>query len=132
MSPRKKFVRALAAVEILIAVAAVVVPWLVFPVCEGHGHCHYSFMAEIGIASIAAVSGAATALSSGVEAPRMLSVVSAVCGVFMILIPSALIGVCETPMMACHYGDMPVWNLLGGLLVIVSIAVFFAAKEEDS
>jgi hypothetical protein len=132
MSPRKKFVRALGAVEILIAVAAVLVPWLVFPPCESHGSCHYSFVAEIGIAAIVAVTGVTTAVSRGMEAPRMLSAVSAVCGVFMILFPSTLIGVCGSPMMACRYGALPVWNLLGGLLVIVSIAVFFSAKEEDS
>jgi hypothetical protein len=132
MSPRKKLISALGAIEILIAVAAVLVPWLVFPPCESHGNCHYSFIAEIGVAAIVFISGIMIVLSKGVEAPRLLSVVSSVCGVFMILFPSALIGVCESPMMACRYGALPVWNLLGGLLVIVSIAVFFSAKEEDS
>ncbi len=116
----------------LVAVVAVLVPWSVFPLCEGHGHCHYSYIAETGVSSVVFISGLMTAISRGVEAPRMLSVVTAICAVFMILYPSTLIGVCESPMMPCRYGDLPVWNLLGGLLVIISIAVFFAAKEEDS
>lgn len=131
MGPRKKLVRALAAVEILISLTAVLVPWLVFPVCEGHGHCHYSFVAETGVAASVAAAAVMSIVASGIEAPKLMSVVTAVGGVFMILFPTVLIGVCETPMMACHYGDLPVWNLLGGLLVVISIAVFLAAKEED-
>ena len=93
-------------------------------------HCYYSFMAELGLSAIALSASIAAFFSKGLEAPRMLSIPVFVCGVFAIAFPSFLIGVCASPEMACHYGDLPVWNLSGGLMVLLSLAVFLISKEE--
>jgi len=93
-------------------------------------HCYDSYMGELGMAAVVFLSAGMSILSKGMEASRMLSVVSAVAGVFIILLPSSLIGVCANPKMPCHYGLMPVWNLVGVGVVILSAVMFFVAREE--
>jgi len=131
MGTRKKVIAVLAGVEILFALLMVLVPMFVFPVCESPMHCHYSFMAEIAMAAVVVAAAAGMLVSSGMEAVRLLSAVTMVAGLFVILFPSSLIGVCASPEMACHYGTLPTWNLLGGGLSLVSVVVFFVAKEES-
>jgi len=130
MGQRKNAVTAIAAAEILLAAIMVVVPKTVFPVCESPMHCYESYMAESGLAAVVAVAAVLSIVSKGMETPRLLSGVTAVCGLFVILYPSALIGVCGSPKMPCHYGLLPVWNLIGGVLVVLSLAVFIVAREE--
>ena len=115
---------------ILSSLLVALLPRFVFPVCESPMHCYYSYMAELALSAIAISSSLAAIFSKGLEAPRMLSIPVFVCGVFAIAFPSFLIGVCASPEMACHYGDLPVWNLYGGLMVLLSLAVFLLSKEE--
>ncbi|MBI5190675.1 MAG: DUF4418 family protein [Nitrospirae bacterium] len=131
MSGRKKTVNIIVAIEASLALLVVLVPRFVFPVCEAPMHCYYSYMAEIGTAAVIIAASAASVAAKGLEAPRMLSVPAFVAGVFVILYPSYLIGICGSPQMACHYGTMPVWNLLGGGILLLSAAVFFMAREES-
>jgi hypothetical protein len=130
MGNRKTAVRVLAGAEILCALVIILVPLTVFPVCEAPMHCHQSYMAEIGTAGVVISAALMMILAKGMEAPRMLSLVTAVAGIFIALYPSTLIGVCGSPRMPCHYGLLPVWNLMGGALVLLSVIVFFVAREE--
>jgi len=130
VSGRKKTVNAIAVAQMAVAAVIVLTPRFIFPVCEAPMHCYYSFMAEIGTAAIIFAAAAAMLFSRGMEAVRMLGVVSAVSGVSVILYPAMLIGVCGSPRMACHYGALPVWNLMGVVLVLMSAAVFFLARED--
>lgn len=115
---------------ILSSLLVVFLPSFVFPVCESPMHCNYSYMAELALSAVAVSASLAALFSKGLEAPRMLSIPVFVCGVFAIAFPSFLIGVCPSPEMPCHYGDLPVWNLSGGLMVLLSLAVFLISKEE--
>jgi hypothetical protein len=115
---------------ILSSLLVALLPRFVFPVCEPPMHCYYSYMAELALSAVAASASLAALLSKGLEAPRMLSIPVFVCGGFVIAFPSFLIGVCASPEMACHYGDLPVWNLSGGLMMLLSLAVFLISKEE--
>ena len=130
MFPRKKLVNVLAAAQLLLAIVILVFPQTVFPVCGPGMHCHYSFLAETGVASAIIAASACMFVSKRAESARLLGVVSAVCGVFAVLFPSYLIGVCASPMMACHYGLLPVWNLAGGFVVLFSIIIIFVSREE--
>lgn len=129
MTGRMKTVRVLAGVEALAALIAVMTPKMGLEVCEAPMHCYYSYMAEIGTAGVVIAAALATFASKGLEAPRMLSVATAACGAGFIMYPAWLIGVCGSPKMACHYGLLPVWNLMGGLILLLSIIIFFIAKE---
>lgn len=130
MINRKKVSNILYGGIVLASLLAALMPRLVFPVCESPMHCYYSYMAELGLSAVAASASLAAVFSTGLEAPRMLSIPVFVCGIFAIAFPSYLIGVCGSPEMACHYGDLPVWNLSGGLTVLLSLAVFLISKEE--
>ena len=131
MRTRKKAVVAISIAEIFAAAAVILVPRTVFPACEPPMHCHFSMLADTALAVIVVVAAASSILSKGMEAPRLISALTAVCGAFVIMFPSALMGVCASPMMACHYGALPVWNLMGGLIILLSAAMWFAAKEEE-
>jgi len=130
MNGRHKTVKVLAAVQAALAVSIMFSPKVLFPVCDNTMHCYYTYMAEIGTAAALLAATGGMLLSRGMEAPRMLGLVCVVLGVFVILYPSWLIGVCGSPRMACHYGALPVWNLLGGATVIVSGIITLIAKEE--
>ena len=130
MINRKKVAGLLYGGILLSALVNALVPHLLFPVCESHGNCYSSYMAELAVSAIAVSASLAAFFSKGSEAPRMLSIPVFMCGIFSIALPSVLIGVCNSPEMACHYGDLPVWNLSGGLMVLLSLAVFLISKEE--
>ncbi len=129
MGSRRRALTGIYAAEMALAAVMVSAP-AVFPECGAPMHCHYSWMAEIGTAAVVMCAALLGAFSRGMETPRMMSLVTAVCGVFTILYPTALIGVCQSPRMPCHYGLLPVWKLAGGALVLLSIIVFFAARED--
>lgn len=130
MTGQKKAITALAVAQVVAAAIIALTPQVVFPVCEEPMHCYYSYMAEIGTAAVVVAASVAAMLSRGVEAPRMLSLVTGVSGACVALYPSSLIGVCGSTRMACHYGLLPVWNIMGGILVLLSVAMFFVAREE--
>src|SRR5512141_231145 len=109
MDKRMTAVKALAGAEALCALTIVLAPLVVFPVCDSPMHCHQSYMAEIGTSAVVICAALLSIFSKGHETPRMLSLVTALCGVFIILYPSTLIGVCGSPKMPCHYGLLPVW-----------------------
>jgi hypothetical protein len=114
MGRRKLLVNVLCVAEAFLAVLALVAPMYIFPACESPMHCHFSFMGETGMASVVIACAAVTAVA----------------GAFMILYPSVITGVCQSPMMPCHYGLLPTWNLIGGAVILLSVAVFIAAREE--
>ena len=130
MINRKKVVNFLYIGISLSALVNALVPRFLFPVCESPMHCYYSYMAELALSATVFSACLAAFFSKGLEAPKMLSIPVFVCGVSSIAFPSFLIGVCASPEMACHYGDLPVWNLSGGLTAILSMAVFLLSKEE--
>ncbi len=130
MGRRKLVVDVLCVAEAFLAVLALVAPMYIFPACESPMHCHYSFMGETGMSAVVIAAAGMSIIAKSVEAPRLLAVVTAVAGAFMILYPSVITGVCQSPMMPCHYGLLPTWNLIGGAVILLSVAVFIAAREE--
>ena len=131
MGQLKTAVNVLAAAVILCAVMMVVTPLYIFIPCDPPMHCHYSYLAEAGLAVIIAWAGLMMIAARGVEAARMLAGVTAVCGVLAILYPTEITGVCASPKMPCHFGLLPVWNLLGAAVICLSAIVFFMAKERN-
>jgi len=131
MGQLKTAVNVLAAAEILCAAMIVITPRYIFLPCEPPMHCHFSNLAESGLAALIAWTGLLIIASKGVEAARMLAGVTALCGILVILYPTEITGVCASPKMPCHYGLLPVWNLLGGAVTCLSAIVFFMAKERS-
>jgi hypothetical protein len=131
LSVRKKWIIAVAGVEIAVSIAALAAP-LVFPLCShGTATCGMSYKAIIGACAVVILASVLSIISSGMEAPRMLSCITALGGAFIVLYPSFIIGVCNKDMMACTYGDLPSWNLCGGAVILLSIIAFFTARKEE-
>ncbi len=131
MSAREKFIVFIAGMEAVISIAALLTP-AIFPLCDTSLKDSHSYMGVIGASSVVIAAAVLSILSREMEAPRMLSIITAIGGALIILYPSFLIGVCNNPMMACTYGDLPVWRLCGGAIVLLSIIIFFAARKVEA
>ncbi|HLB25200.1 MAG TPA: DUF4418 family protein [Nitrospirota bacterium] len=115
----------------MLALFAALLPLTVFPLCEPRMHCYESYSAIMGAAAVVVAAAVMSALARGMEAPRLLSVITALGGAQFIAYPSFAIGVCGNPQMPCRYGDLPVWNLAGALVIVLSVIAFFTAKEVE-
>lgn len=96
--------------------------------------CHWSGQAELALAAPLLLTGSLLGFTRKREALRNLSLVSGVLGVFVIALPTALIGVCANPDMICNSIMKPSLILLGS--VIVGLSAFgvyksYRMKEED-
>ncbi len=109
----------------LIAIALVAVP--MFTDCQARGEasqltsgemipmkCHWSGLAEIGVAIPMYVIGAVMTTSRRRHTLSLLSLLAVVLGGMAIAFPTKLIGVCPSPMMLCSSVMRPALVLLGG------------------
>jgi len=95
-------------------------------------HCYYTFKAINGLAGVVLISALGGIFSKQMETRRLLSLGTLVAGLFMILEPSVLIGVCASTKMPCNYGLKPVWNLTGGAIMLASLVNLVVSKEVDN
>ncbi len=124
-------------IDSLIGVLIVIIPRYVFPSCEyirqvsSPMKCSYTRRAELAIGIVITIGGITMFFSKSREAVRAVSIILIGLGLMTILIPSYLIGVCASPEMPCHYGMLPSLNLLGGLLIIMSLISLFSSKGAE-
>ena len=129
MKKNRAFGSILAALGILVLVT----PRYILPVCEfvspGHelSSCSFMFKAELGLGFVAIAISLAMFLSRTDDALKWLSFSSIFTGAAVLAMPNVT-GYCLSPRMPCHYGAVPALRIIGGLIVIVSITGFFAAK----
>lgn len=81
--------------------------------------CHYTAQVALGI-GIVTVLLAVIGFFVTDAARAGLDIANAVLGVFVVLTPTVLIGVCKGAMMHCHMVTMPTLIVLGVLLAVVS------------
>jgi hypothetical protein len=79
--------------------------------------CHWTAIAEIGLAVPLALLGFFNFTSKRKETFRTLNLISLTLGALVILFPTVLIGVCANPMMECNMIEKPTL-ILSGILVI--------------
>ena len=117
-----------------------------FYTCQAHGHaiqlsagksipmrCLYTARAEIGLGVLLLAVGALLFISRKLESRRFLSILAIILGIFVILLPTALIGVCVNPDMPCVVLMKPILLLIGivtGALGIVATAWNFTRKSQ--
>jgi len=117
-----------------------------FYTCQAHGHaiqlsssksipmrCLYTARAEIGLGVLLLAVGALLFISRKLESRRFLSILALILGIFVILLPTALIGVCVNPDMPCVVLMKPILLLTGivtGALGIVATAWNFTRKSQ--
>ncbi len=118
--------KALAAALVALALVIGVVPQLTD--CQSQGHaitlptgrtipmkCHWTATAELAVAAPLLVVGLLALLARGRESRRALFALGLVEGVLAVLLPTALIGVCQSPEMLCSSVMKPT-RVLGGVL----------------
>jgi len=132
----------IATVLMLLAVIPIVVPS--FYTCAAHGKaiqlpdgrsipmkCLWTARAEIGLGVLLLAVGALLFISHKLESRRFLSILALILGIFIILFPTALIGVCVKPDMPCVVVMKPTLLLIGivtGALGIAATAWNFTRK----
>jgi hypothetical protein len=127
-----------AVIMILLSVLIGVVP--MFTDCESHGRaltladgrqipmkCHWTAQAETALAVPLFATGAMLTTSKKKETQRNLAILGVILGVFVILLPTALIGVCGNPDMICNSIMKPTLILTGSL--VVALSLFGVAKS---
>jgi len=134
--------KAAAAIIIFLAVVVGVAPQ--FTDCQSQGKaielpggrslpmkCHWTARAEIAVAVPLLLCGVIILRSRRQESWRQQAVVSMVLGVFVVLLPTVLIGVCAKPDMVCRALMRPMLTLAGVLVVALGALCFLLAGRQE-
>jgi hypothetical protein len=92
--------------------------------------CHWTAIAEIGMAVPLLGVGVVTAVSKRKESRRIIAGMGALLGIFVILLPTALIGVCASADMLCNSVMKPTLILSGILIVAISAATLIMSERQ--
>lgn len=132
-----------AALMIILALVIGIVPQ--FTSCEAQGRsltladgrqipmkCHWTGQAEIAVAAPLAVTGGFLATSRRKATLRTAGIMGAVLGVFVMMLPTVLIGVCGNPDMICNSVMKPTLIASGGTVTVLSLlGVLQASRGEE-
>ena len=91
--------------------------------------CHWTAIAEIGLAVPLALLGVFNFTSKRKETFRTLNLVSLTLGALVILFPTVLIGVCANPMMECNMIEKPTLILSGILVIGASLITLVTSRN---
>jgi hypothetical protein len=93
--------------------------------------CHWTRQAELATAGPLAAVGVLMAFSRRKRSIRVLGIVGIVLGVFVILLPGTLIGVCASDQMICNMVMRPALILGGVLAIVTSVIALLASRGPD-
>jgi hypothetical protein len=93
--------------------------------------CHWTGIAEIGVAVTLGVAGILSFRSRRPETSRSLGLMGMASGVLAILFPTVLIGVCANPMMTCNMIMRPALILLGTLAIAASAGLLLNSRKVE-
>jgi len=93
--------------------------------------CFWTANAEIVVGIMIVVVAALLIASKQTETKRALGIVGAILGVFVILIPTVIIGTCMTPTMSCNLLAKPGLLLFGVIVIILNAVIIVKAKGES-
>jgi undecaprenyl pyrophosphate phosphatase UppP len=96
------------------------------------GKCHWTAQASLAGAVPLAVLGGMTALGRSRPARRSLSIIGAILGIFVILLPTTLIGVCASDFMRCSLIMKPTLIMSGLIVTALCVAVFFKSNGDEA
>ena len=119
-----------------------------FYTCQTHGKaiqlpggksipmkCLWTARAEVGMGILLLAVGIFLFISRTLEPKKFLSVLVLILGIFILLLPTMLIGICVNPDMPCVVLMKPILLLIGvvtGTLGIIAIAWNFIRKPQVS
>jgi hypothetical protein len=85
--------------------------------------CHWTALAEIGVAVPLGLVGLMALTRPGQAARRLLGLLGLALGALVVLFPTVIIGVCANPAMPCNLIEKPALLLAGGLALAVSLGL---------
>ena len=91
--------------------------------------CHWTGIAEIGVAIPLAMIGLLSFRKQRKESTRSLAAVGFACGALALLFPTYLIGVCAMPTMICNMIMRPTLVLSGILIMAASVVLYINSRE---
>jgi hypothetical protein len=94
--------------------------------------CHWTAEAEIAMALPLLLVGSLMVFSHRRETLRALAMVGIALGVFIILLPTNLIGVCAGPEMLCNMVMKPTLVFAGSLTTTASLVAWMITRREEA
>jgi hypothetical protein len=91
--------------------------------------CHWTGIAEIGVAAPLVVVGGMMAANRRRSNLRNMGIMGIVLGALAISFPAGLIGVCQTPTMLCHSVMSPVLITLGSVTVAGGLGALIISRR---
>lgn len=91
--------------------------------------CHWTAIAEIGLAAPLAFVGVFNFTSKRRETFRTLNLIGLVLGALVILFPTTLIGVCANRSMPCNMIELPALILSGVLVMSSSLTTLLSSRN---
>jgi hypothetical protein len=132
--------KAMGILLIVLALVIAIVP--VFTDCLANGRslttadgrsvpmkCHWTAIAEIGLAVPLALVGVFNLTSKRKETFSTLNVIGVALGALVVLFPTVLIGVCANAMMPCNMIEKPTLMLSGILIVGASLVALASSRK---
>jgi hypothetical protein len=120
---------------ILLGLLIAIGPFTLFRVCEWDMmimKCFWTARTELGIGILIAILGILTLLFTSSRIRLGLSITAALNGILILLIPTALIGVCEEPLLPCRVLTLPSLVILSSILIVISLVnAIVLFKKED-
>lgn len=123
-------------IAIGLGVLVTLIPEVIFPVCTDmielmngkalYMKCHWTAMAELLVGGLIIFDGILLVAFKKYETRLALSILQFLLGVSVLLIPTLLIGMCETAAMACRVGTEPGLIVVSAIIMAVSIVNVFS------
>lgn len=126
--------KVLAIITIIFGLLAALGPKTIFPVCkagEMKMRCFYTARWELVVGVAAVITGILLLIISKEIIRAVLSGVQIILGVFIVLIPTAIVGVCGSPMMHCVTVTRPALIVIGTLHIVVSSTALIVSLRES-
>ena len=134
--------KTIGAILVLLAFATAVVPQYTDCLSQGLAitlpsgallpmKCHWTRQAELATAGPLAAVGILMGFSRRKRTIRALGIIGMVVGLFVILLPASLIGVCAGDQMICNMVMRPSLILAGILTIATSVVALLASRGPD-
>ncbi len=112
----------IAALFILAGLLVILIPTVLFPVCESEMKmaCYYTKQAEIGVGAVILLLGIVSALFSDKKTRSGISIAQFLNGALVLALPFKLTGLCKMSDMACKAKTQPALIVIGVLILVIA------------
>lgn len=124
---------------LVLGIILAVGPWVLFPICEVEGMlqpnglpmpCGFTARAEMVAGSLLFIGGLLLFFAKSNETKRVIAILSTAIGVWSVLIPVYLIGVCKNLDHPCVLETKPSLLIVGAAVVIVSLVLLYMTRKK--